>query len=215
VSLVVDALVIAGGLALGRWIARSIRARRARAQAPASPNAPSEEGVLAGAALREAFAPFPCKLGDVVARAVERDEAWLAGALVFLEERPVAALFVAPEAGGDRAIFVRDAPGAGVTWLSPLAAADLPLTKEPPYALEHDGARFERTRRLPVRVARAGDGAPNLGDRAVVSEYGGPGTRRIVVVAGSERTLAWSGVALAPTEYDVLPGAGAEPNDGS
>jgi hypothetical protein len=47
-----------------------------------------------------------------------------------------------------------------------------------------------------------------MGDQVIVSEYGGPGTQRIVVVAGAERTLAWRGVALAPTEYDVLPGDG-------
>jgi hypothetical protein len=156
--------------------------------------------------LREAFAAFPCKLGDVVVRVVERDEAWLAGALVFLEERPIAALFVAPEAGGDRAIFVRDAAGVGLTWLSPLPAGALSLAKEPPHSLEHEGARFERVRRLPVRVARFGSGAPSVGDRAVVSEYGGPGTQRVVIVAGDERTIAWRGVDLAPTEYDVLPG---------
>jgi hypothetical protein len=209
VSLVVDAIVIAGGLALGRWIVRSIRARRARRAATESPSAAAGERALEGDSLRDAFAAFPCKPGDVIVRCLERDEAWLAGALVFLEDRPVAALFVAPEAGGDRAVFVRDAPGAGLTWLSPLAPGDLPLTKEAPYSLEHDGARFERARRLPVRVARVGSGAPGLGDRAVISEYGGPGTLRIVVVAGDERTLAWRGVALAPSEYDVLPGDAA------
>jgi hypothetical protein len=209
VSLVVDALVIAGGLALGRWIARSVRARRARAATTPAPGEPADEAPIANAALRDAFAAFPCKLGDVVVRMVERDEAWLAGALVFVEDRPVAVLFVAPEAGGDRAIFVRDAPGSGLTWLAPLAEGELLLTKEPPHSLEHRGARFERSRRLPVRIARLGSGAPGLGDRGVVSEYGGPGTQRIVVVAGAERTLAWRGVALAPAEYDILPGGGA------
>jgi hypothetical protein len=200
VSIAVDALVILGGLALGRWIARSIWRRRAGSGAAVSaPSAPAED----------AFAAFPCKLGDVVVRVVERDEAWLAGALVFAEERPVAALFVAPEAGGDRAVLVREAPSAGLTWLAPLAKGDLPLTSDPPFALEHGGTRFERTRRLPVRVARAGSGAPNVGERAVVAEYGGPGTQRIVVVAGAEQTLAWRGVALAPGDYDVLPGGGS------
>jgi hypothetical protein len=202
VSIAVDALVIVGGLALGRWIVRSIRRRRA-------PSAPGRSSAEADAAPgQDAFAAFPCKLGDVVVRVVERDEAWLAGALIFAEERPVAALFVAPEAGGDRAVLVRDAPGAGLTWLAPLAIGALPLTNDPPYALEHEGTRFERARRLPLRVARAGSGAPSVGERAVVAEYAGPGTQRIVVVAGAERTLAWRGVALAPGDYDVLPGGG-------
>jgi hypothetical protein len=201
VSVVFDALIIVGGLVLGRWIARSVRGRRP----PTSPRASEKP-----AAPSDPFAALPCRLGDVVVRVVERDEAWLAGALVLEEDRPVAALFVAPEAGGDRAVFAREAPGAGLTWLWPLAAGELPLTKDPPHALEHGGAHFERARRLPVRVARVGTGAPSVGDRAVLAEYDGPGTQRIVVVAGTERTVAWKGVALGATEYDVLPGGGAQ-----
>jgi hypothetical protein len=199
-SLVVDALIVVGGLALGRWIARRVGAGRPRATTRTP-----EKAVAAS----DPFAALPCRLGDVVVRSLERDEAWLAGALVLEEDHPVAALFVAPEAGGDRAVFARDAPGSGITWLWPLAPGDLPLTKEPPHALEYDGAHFERARRLPVRVARVGSGAPTVGDRAVLAEYAGPGTQRIVVVAGTERTMAWKGVALTPSDYDVLPGGGA------
>jgi hypothetical protein len=141
-----------------------------------------------------------------VVRTAERDEAWLAGALVFEEEKPVAALFVAPEAGGDRALFVRDAPGSGLTWLVPLAKDALPLTSDPPHAVEHEGARYERARRLPVKVTRVGTGAPAVGARAVVAEYTGAAAERLVVVAGSEQTLAWKGVSLGEGEYDVLPG---------
>jgi hypothetical protein len=48
-----------------------------------------------------------------------------------------------------------------------------------------------------------------VGQSAVIAEYTGPGALRLVVVAGAEQTLAWRGVALAPGEYDVLPGGGA------
>jgi hypothetical protein len=204
VSLVVDALVIVGGLALGRWIARSVRARR-RQGAPEPPQASRAASTV------DPLAAFPCRLGDVVIRAAERDEAWLAGALVFAEERPVAALFVAPEAGGDRALFVREGATAALTWLVPLSSSDLPLTSEPPHSLEHAGVRFERTRRLPVRVERIGTGAPGVGERAIVAEYSGvePGAARILVVAGVDQKLAWRGVALAPGEYDVLPAGNA------
>jgi hypothetical protein len=202
VSLVVEGLLIAGGIVVGRWIARAIRTRGARSE-PARPAAAAE----ANDAPAELPATFACKLGDVVVRVAERDEAWLAGALVFSEEHPTAALFVAPEAGADRALFVRDAPGAGLVWLAPLAADELPLTKDPPHALEHGGTRFERSRRLPVRVARQGSGAPNVGDRAIVAEYAGPAAERLVVVAGSDATLAWRGVLLGEGEYDVLPGS--------
>jgi hypothetical protein len=197
VSLVVDVLVAAGGVVVGRWLARKLRPRRAGETAPA------EDGTTLSAV--SALALFPCKLGDVVVRTAERDEAWLAGALVFEEERPVVALFVAPEAGTDRAVLARDSDD-GLTWLSPLPAQQLALTSDPPHSIEHAGVRFERARRLPVRVTRVGSGAPNVGDRAVIAEYTGPGAERIVVVAGSDQTLAWAGVALERREYDVLPG---------
>ena len=200
-TILVDALVVGGGILLGRWLSRALRSRRR-----------SGDGKTAGAqggATKPASSPFagmPCKLGDVVVRTAERDEAWLAGALVFEEEKPVAALFVAPEAGGDRALFVREAPGSGLTWLVPLAKGALPLTSDPPHAVEHEGARYERARRLPVKVTRVGTGAPTVGARAVVAEYVGAAAERLVVVAGTEQTLAWKGVSLAEGEYDVLPG---------
>ncbi|HEY3817612.1 MAG TPA: hypothetical protein VGL81_10595 [Polyangiaceae bacterium] len=200
-TILVDAAVLVGGLALGRWIVRRVRARRAGA-ASQEP----DDGAGARSARDVLPASFPCKLGDVVVRVAERDEAWLAGAMVFEEERPVAALFVAPEAGGDRAIFVRDAVGAGMTWLLPMAEPPA-MTQEPPHALEHEGVRYERARRLPVRVSRAGSGAPSVGDRAVVAEYAGPAAMRLLVVAGSEQVLAWKGTALADGDYDVLPGS--------
>jgi hypothetical protein len=199
VSVVVDVLVVAGGVVLGRWIARSVRGRF-----PA--RVPSVEDA-APTHLRETAA-FPCQLGDVVVRTAERDEAWLAGALVFAEERPIAALFVAPEAGADRALFVRES-NEGVTWLSPLERGEVASTPDPPSTIEHRGVRFERTRRLPVRVTRLGTGAPGVGERAVVAEYKGPGAEQIVIVAGTEQTLAWIGVALGKEDYDVLPGGKA------
>jgi hypothetical protein len=201
VSLVIDALVVVGGIAVGRWIVRRVRA--ARSQGADGAGGTREN---AAPATTDALAGFPCKLGDVVMRVAERDEAWLAGALVLLEEKPVAALFVAPEAGGDRALFVREAPGAGITWLSPLPKGALQVTKDPPHALEHEGTRYERARRLPVRVSRVGSGAPAVGERAVVAEYAGPAAARLLVVVGTESTLVWKGVALGEGEYDVLPG---------
>lgn len=198
-SLVIDAVVIAGGVVVGRWVARRMRARSAAKAGGEPPDAQATPP-------RDAFAGFRCRLGDVVVRVAERDEAWLAGALVLEEEQPVAVLFVAPEAGGDRAVFVRRGEGSGLTWLSPLPGGEVTPGAEPPHAIEHRGARFERARRLPVRVVRVGSGAPAVGERAVVAEYTGPAVERLVVLAGTERQLAWRGVALAEGEYDVLPG---------
>jgi len=205
-TILADLLVIGGGVLIGRWIARRLRGKDSGDQSPetdaSKKETPKKDGRVGA---RDPLAGFPCKLGDVVVRIAERDEAWLAGALVLEEERPVAAVFVAPEAGGDRALFVRDAPGAGLAWLAPLGKDEIPLTKDPPHAIEHGGVRYERARRLPVRVSRLGSGAPAVGERAVVAEYAGPGIERILVVAGSDATLAWKGVALGEGEYDVLP----------
>jgi hypothetical protein len=204
VTLVVDALLVVGGVALGRWIVRRVRA--SRAPSPVDANAtPAVEA--ASAAATDLPAGLPCRLGDVVLRPGVGDEVWLAGALVLAEERPIAVIFVAPEAGGDRALFVRDVAGSGITWLSPLPDGAIAPTKEPPHAIELDGVRFERARRLPVRVSRVGTGAPSPGERAIVAEYGGVGADRVLVLAGAERLLAWRGVALGEGEYEVLPGS--------
>jgi hypothetical protein len=197
VSLVVDALIIAGAFVVVRWIAKRLRPRRA-------PEASGDSGPSE----REVLEEFPCQLGDVVIRTLERDEAWLEGALVFEEQRPVAALFVAPEAGSDRALLARQAE-EGLLWLSPLVPNLLAPASDPPSRIEHQGLLYDRARRLPVHVRRAGVGAPPVGDRAVVVEYAGPAAERIVVVVGSEQTRSWVGVALGRRDYDVLPGASA------
>jgi len=202
VSLLVGALAVAGAIVVGGWIARTMRGRAAREGADAGEQAQRQ-------AVRDPLAGFLCKLGDVVLRRSERDEAWLAGALVFEEERPVAVLFVAPEVGVDRALFVRDGGGADLTWLARIAGEELPVARDPPHTLEHAGTRFERVRRLPMKVSRMGTGTPNVGAQAIVAEYVGPGADRLVVVAGVDQTLAWRGVAVAEGEYEVLPGGKA------
>jgi hypothetical protein len=190
------AMIVAAGILLGRLAARALRrGRGSRANEPL----PSE-------VIRDPLAAFAFNLGDVVLRRVEGDEAWLTGALVFTEVRPVAALFIAPEPGGDRAVLVASTGAPGVTWLSPLTGHEVASGREPLHAIELAGVRFERTRRLPVHVERVGTGAPSVGERAIIAEYRGAGPERVLVVAGSDATLAWRGVAVLEGEYEVLPG---------
>jgi hypothetical protein len=200
-TLLVDALVVVGGLLVGRLVARTALARaRSRSRRRLGPEEPIES--------IDVFTVFPCRLGDVLVRRAERDEAWLAGALVFSEDRPVAALFIAPEAVQDRAVYAR-AARSEVAWLAPISPGALAPRGEPPLAIELEGVRFERTRRLPVHMERLGSGAPEIGGRTVIAEYSGPGLERLVIVAGEGAVLAWRGVALSEREYDVLP-AGAQ-----
>ncbi len=214
VSLLVTSLLVAGGVLLGRWLGRAARPDEAPREpgtaTPAppegAPGKPNEEDVVTSMGDGALFAGFPCTLGDVVIKVGGAEEAWLAGALVLVEDVPVAALFVAPEAGGDRAIYVRARPAAPtVTWLAPLAPQELVLGTEPPSSLEHDGACFDRVRRLPVRVRREGVGAPDVGERALLAEYAAPGASRLVVVLAQGRAHAWRGEALDEGMYDVLP----------
>lgn len=198
-SVGVDVLVVGAGIFVGRWLGRAFRSRRARRTPDAAPR--DEVANHPNLGSLEAFA---CHLGDVVVRTVERDEAWLAGALVFAEEEPVLALFIAPEAGTDWAVLVRPGEDA-LVWLEPLPKGELALTADPPLALEHAAVRYQRARRLPVRVSRIGEGAPDVGARATVAEYVGAGAARLVVVAGTAQTLLWRGAALVAGEYDILP----------
>ncbi|HEV3191189.1 MAG TPA: hypothetical protein VGY54_11860, partial [Polyangiaceae bacterium] len=179
VSIVADVLVIAGGIGLWRFLAR----RRGSTSSKGAASATEEL-----TARRQPFGAMPCELGDVIVRRLDHDEAWLAGALVFSESLPIAALFVAPEVRQDRAVFVR-AAARELAWLAPVVKTVDAPGGEPPNAIEHDGLRFRRQQRHPVHVERVGTGAPAVGDRAVVAEYVGAGADRMLVVAGTEATL--------------------------
>jgi hypothetical protein len=158
-----------------------------------------------GGDARPALAGFPCQLGDVILVS-HGDEAWLAGALVFRERLPMAVLFIAPDAGGDRAIYARPAPSTSLVWLSPLAPDAIIMGREPPSAIEHEKERFDRTRRLPFKVERVGTGAPDVGEDVIVAEYSAATGDRLVVVVGAAGARAWRGRPLEEGTYEVLPG---------
>jgi hypothetical protein len=159
---------------------------------PAAGNAPHLEG-------------FPCQLGDVLMR-ITGEEAWLAGGVVFSEEVPVAALFVAPDAGHDCAIYVRPAPREVVYWLEPLDPSAVLVAGEPPSAVEHGGVRFDRARRLPLRPRRIGVGAPDVGDSVVLAEYISAGAERLLVMKATTGVVrAFRGLELETSSFEVIP----------
>jgi hypothetical protein len=201
VSLLLASLGVVGGMIVGRAIARAFRKPRIGPLAPKGDSSNEAGGGDAGPPL----AGFPCQLGDVILVS-HGDEAWLAGALVFRERLPMAVLFIAPDAGGDRAIYARPAPNPSLLWLAPLASDAIIVGREPPSAIEHEKERFERTRRLPFKVERMGTGAPDVGEDVIVAEYGASTGDRLVVVVGAGGARAWRGRPLEEGTYEVLPG---------
>lgn len=221
-SLIVTSVLVAGGVLLGRWIARGGRPAPHEASGDGDAPKPASESTNGGAEgegdppvkeapkpaknatpARDLFAEMPCTLGDVVMRGNE--EAWLAGGVVFIEQHPVSALFVAPDTGAGHAIYARARPSRELFWLTPLPAGEVTVGAEPPTSLEHAGVRYDRLRRLPVKVQRAGSGAPDVGDQVIVAEYTSSGFERLVVVTGAGTARVWAGLVLEEGMYEVLP----------
>lgn len=147
---------------------------------------------------------FVCQLGDVVTR-ITGEEAWLAGGLVLAEEVPLAVLYVAPDAGHDRALYVCPRPRSALFWLEPLDPSAILVGGDPPSAVEYDGVRYDRIRRLPLRTRRLGVGAPDFGDALVVAEYASGGAERLLVLKGNSGTvLAYRGLELEEGSFEVI-----------
>lgn len=218
-SLLLTSILVGCGVLLGRVIAKSgdreAAAREGdRKDAHDGDVAPEQGAERPKAEAQKEGAPtlerFPCQLGDVILRG-SGDEAWLAGALLLREGGDVvAALFVAPDAGGDRAVLARPPPSDELLWLSPQQGISA-VAGEPPPVLEIGGDRFERKRRLPLAAERVGSGAPDVGRQVIFAEYTGLGDDRLVVLAGAaaegrrDATWAWRGPVLLAGSYDVLP----------
>lgn len=226
-SFLLAGLIVAGtsgAIAVGRWLST----RRDQPSEP-KPAGSGTDGNDAGRDTREAkegddakkttartvtrkvegphahLVGFPCQLGDVLMR-ITGEEAWLAGGLVLSEEAPVAALFVAPDAGHDCAIYVRPQPREAVFWMEPLDPGAVLVGGEPPSSVEHGGIRFDRIRRLPLRPKRIGVGAPDVGDAVVVAEYASAGAERLVVMRStSGASHAYRGEELEVSAYEVIP----------
>lgn len=202
-SLLLAGLVAAGAggaVLVGRWLAK--RRESTEGKKETRPET-SEVEARASADPTDVIAGFACQLGDVIMR-VTGEEAWLAGGLVLSEEVPVAILFVAPEAKQDCAIYARPKPREAIQWLAPLDPAVVLVGGEPPTSVEHEGLRFERSRRLPLRPKRVGVGAPDVGDSVVVAEYESAGNERLLVLKGGAGTRAFRGVELEASSYEVI-----------
>jgi hypothetical protein len=213
VSILLAGLICAGAsgaMVVGRWLARRRDGEGKRVEEKGKEGATVERDHDGSAGLPG----FPCQLGDVLMR-VTGEEAWLAGGLVLSENVPVAALFVAPDAGADCAIYVRPAPRECVLWLEPLDPGAVLVGGEPPTSVEIGRVRFDRTRRLPLRPRRVGVGAPDLGDAVVVAEYASAGAERLLVLKSTNGTTsAYRGLELERSAYEVIASGSATLDQG-
>ena len=139
-------------------------------------------------------------------RVIDGAEAWLAGALVLREDAPAAVLFIAPDASGERAIYVRPRPIAEIAWLTPVPRDALTVGAEPPSALEIEGVRFERNRRLPLRTQRVGTGTPDVGETAILGEYRAASGEVAIVIVTDGIARGWRGRRLGEGEFEVWDG---------
>ena len=229
-SLLLAGLIIAGtsgAVAVGRWLSRrqeGSEPKRAPGEGDGAGEAKDGDGDGASATSstedakkaakrgpkRKVEGPsahlegFPCQLGDVILR-ITGEEAWLAGGVVLSEEAPIAALFVAPDAGHDCAIYVRPHPRESVFWMAPLDPGAVLVGGEPPSSVEHAGIRFDRVRRLPLRPKRIGVGAPDVGDSVILAEYASAGSERLLVMRSTTgASFAYRGEELELSTYEVI-----------
>lgn len=154
---------------------------------------------------RRAFEALPLALGDVVV--AEGEERWLAGGLVAREgDRVVAAVFFAPEGSRTRTVVAFARPRRDILWLAP-ASVDSPA--EPPASCLIAGSPMTRRGRLPVTLARHGQGVPAVGESGILAEYEGGADEIAVLLTSEGRAIAWSGRRLIEGDYDRL-GSGGE-----
>jgi len=218
VSVILTALAVAAGAATAKAVSVFIDRRRAsKAATPQDQGAPPESsagGPEADATTDEPkkedlalLAAFPCKLGDVVTSPMH-GEAWLAGCLLLSEGTAVRAVFVAPEAGADRYVVAKPEPEPSLFLALSVPELARLLAHEPPMSLEHASSHYLRKRRLPLRCARLGAGAPAMGETLVYAEYEATGEGgALFILMGTEQTLVLHGSRLAPGMFDVYPGA--------
>ena len=136
----------------------------------------------------------------------EREERWLAGAIVARDGgRILAVLFLAPEGARSAAVAAFPPPRRDIHWLEPV---EVVTPAEPPATLEIRGATLTRKGRIPVTLERHGQGAPPIDETGLWAAYEGAGRDVAVVLACGAKVHAWSGVRFEPGEYDRLGGGG-------
>lgn len=196
-SLVLAAIVIGGGALVAglttRWATGRKKTRPARDAASPAVEAPAPTLLTK--------AGFEVDLGDVVE--VAGRELWLESAWLLSEGAdPVAALYAAREA-----VLVVLPPPRRTVYL--VDAVDLRLPDDPPASLESGGVRFERVRRIPVRITAIEGTAPLPWDEALLAEYRGLAGDVLWLLGRGPSAKAWQGRVVGESEIERWGGGGA------
>jgi hypothetical protein len=187
-------LLIGGALLSAGVGAGAVLRSRRRGVERALPQAPPRKTVLSERG-------FGLELGDVVD--VEERSLWLKHAWLALEgDDAIAALFFS---GQD---VVVSQPGAGLR-LCLTQEVELHVAEEVPSALELDGARFERVRRLPVRLFPVEDSPTPPFDEALLSELRGLSGQVLWVLTHGGFCKAFAGRSLDASEVEYWGGGNA------
>jgi hypothetical protein len=200
VSLFFITLAAAAAAAAGLLAAR--RSSGALDREEADDAAPADEPAARAKKKSSIDAGLPLALGDVVS--VDREERWLAGAIVARDaDRLAAVVFLAPEGAKQHAIAVFPPPRREIFAMAP---ADVVCPGEPPTTLEIDTVAFTRKSRLPVALAREGQGVPQLAETGLLATYEAGARDVALVLSAGDRVFAFRGQRYDEDEYERLGG---------
>jgi hypothetical protein len=200
-SLIVTALIVGGGAIVAGVGARLALARRSRRRRQ------REVAAEPAKASRLAAAGFTVEQGDVIS--IAGRELWLEQGWLLLEgDDAIAALLFAREA----VVLARPKPHVGFHYLREV---ELRLPADPPGALDHGGARYERARRLPVLIEPLAQSPDPPWREALLTEYRGLGGEVLWALVHAGTCKAWSGHAVAEHEIEHWGGGAETLNRGS
>jgi hypothetical protein len=171
-----------------------------RGASPETPSPSTQATSASSSSSLPATARLPVDLGDVVS--FDREERWLAGAILARDGgNVVGVLFLAPEGARVEAVAAFPAPRRELYWLSQV---DLESGMEPPTSAEFAGVVMQRRARVPVSLARLGQGAPHVGEAGIWAEYEAAAGARAVLIRTARGTFAWSGAHCDEGEWDRM-----------
>jgi hypothetical protein len=195
--MIITLLVVATAAASVGYLVN--RRRNAKGDLPGSTQATEKKNAPAALPAAKPLEGFPVELGDVISSGDE--ERWLSGAILAREQTVVTVIFFAPEGREHWVVVAYPLPERNIFWLRPVTVVS---PAEPPAALEIGGINMHRKNRLPVRLERVGQGAPDVGATGILATYSAGAREVAIVLTSGDQCLAWSGRSIDSSEYDRM-----------